>query len=250
MKKLLNTTDRVRLVLALSGDVINKLLGGDGSMDWFYRPWDVLNVTNSSYKTTIRRLLGAGEIIKTFNSNGEVVYRMSPKGETKYYRDYPLAKLKSQGWDGIWRMVIYDLPCKWNYKRHKLRDKLVELGFGGYQRSVYVTPLDVLGELKDYINDNGLEDSVVVFEGNRIFGENIKNLSEKLWGLEDINFGYLELERKIKQCEAEGKIKMKYSEIWEDFTALVLKDPFLPDIFLPDIWAGERVKKMVLSQRH
>lgn len=246
----MTASDRIRLSLALGGDAINKLLGGDGTMDWYYRPWKVLDVTDKAYRTTLHRMLGAGEITKTINTKGEVIYRMAAKGEIKHYRDYPLARLRVKPWDGVWRMVIYDLPCQLNYKRNQLRDKLVELGFGCYQKSVYVTPLDIMGELKDYLAENSLAESVVIFEGNRIFGEDIKKLANKLWSLDDINFNYLELERKIVQIEKEGSLRKEHHQLWTDFTTVVLGDPFLPEQFLPSNWAGERVKaKMVGKYR-
>lgn len=247
MKKLLNASDRIRLGLVLAGDFISELYGANGSTNWYYRPWEILNIKNHTYQMTLYRQLRAGEIIKSVNSKGAVVYRMSPIGESKFFRDYPLAKLRNQPWDKKWRMVIYDLPCRLNHKRNLLRSKLIELGFGYYQKSVYVTPLDVLGELSEYIQDHGFTDSVVVFEGNRIFGEDVKRLSERLWSLNNINEEYLELEEKLNFLKSTGRDKKVYTQLWDDFTNIVLKDPFLPNEFLPDNWVGERVKVKMLT---
>lgn len=248
MKKLLTTTDKIKIALTWGGEIANHLLGANGSLDWYYRPWSIFNVSRSAFQTAISRQISTGEIIKIIDPNKGVVYRMSPKGEMNIYRDYPLAKLAKQPWDGLWRMVIYDLPVKLNYKRDRLRSKLVELGFGCYQKSVYVTPLDVLAELKEYAENQGLIDSVVVFEGSRIFGEKTRILADRLWNLALINEEYFELGVKLDLFVRNGKPKERYKEIWDDFTKIILKDPLLPDDFLPNNWVGEKIKARMFGK--
>ena len=249
MKKLLTTNDKIRIVLTLGEGIMDHLWGADGSMDWYYRPWSIINVSRSAFRTAIFRQINTGEITKIIDPKKGAVYRMSPKGQSRFYRNYPLARLRNEPWDGKWRMVIYDLPCKQNNKRNYLRKKLIELGFGCYQKSVYVTPLDVLAELQEYIENHHLTELVVVFEGNRIFGEDIKMLAERLWNLGEINEKYFELEGKLKSCELRGKLKDEYGQLWDEFSNLLLKDPFLPADFLPDNWVGERVKARMLAGR-
>lgn len=51
-------------------------------------------------------------------------------------------KLNKGRWDGIWRVVIFDIPEKKKIARDFLRAKLKELGFFKLQKSVLVTPWD------------------------------------------------------------------------------------------------------------
>lgn len=43
-------------------------------------------------------------------------------------------------WDKRWRFVLFDIPEKKRVGRNALREKLVELGFKEWQRSVFVYP--------------------------------------------------------------------------------------------------------------
>ena len=51
-------------------------------------------------------------------------------------------KLNHGQWDGIWRVVIFDIPETKKVARDFLREKLSELGFFKLQKSVLVTPWD------------------------------------------------------------------------------------------------------------
>jgi phenylacetic acid degradation operon negative regulatory protein len=46
-----------------------------------------------------------------------------------------------QKWDGIWRVLIFDIPELTRAVRNLFRGKIQELGFYTLQKSVYVTPL-------------------------------------------------------------------------------------------------------------
>ena len=43
-------------------------------------------------------------------------------------------------WEGLWHIVIFDIPEKYKLARLSLRDKLLNLGFLQYQNSVYIYP--------------------------------------------------------------------------------------------------------------
>lgn len=247
MKKILTAQDRIRIALSLGGEFLSQLYGGDGSMNWYYRPWNVLNINNDTYRKALKRLMFTGEINKITDPKKGVLYQMSASGKSKFYRNFPLTKLRESPWDGQWRIVIYDLPVKMNYKRDRLRVKLLELGFGCYQKSVYVTPLDVIAELKEYLDSQELTDLIVIFEASRTFGEGTKLLAERLWSLNSLNKEYFVFEDRLKIFTSKGRPKCEYGELWKEFSTILLKDPFVPNEFLPDNWVGDRVKAEMLA---
>jgi len=53
-------------------------------------------------------------------------------------------------WDGLWRIVIFDVPEKKKKAREALRSKLKELGFRELQKSVLVYPYECENEV-DFI---------------------------------------------------------------------------------------------------
>lgn len=50
-------------------------------------------------------------------------------------------------WDGLWHIVIFDIPEKYKWARLSLRDKLLDLGFFQYQKSVYIYPYSCADEI-------------------------------------------------------------------------------------------------------
>ena len=60
---------------------------------------------------------------------------------------------KPKKWDGMWRLVIFDIPQLRNVQRNAFRGKLIELGFMPLQKSIWICPYqckDEIGLLRDF----------------------------------------------------------------------------------------------------
>lgn len=55
---------------------------------------------------------------------------------------------KKKPWDGIWRMVAFDIPNKHKWARDGFRRKLVSLGFYQLQKSLFIIPFECEAELE------------------------------------------------------------------------------------------------------
>lgn len=55
---------------------------------------------------------------------------------------------KPKKWDGIWRIVTFDIPESEKRARNALRLKLKELGFYQLQKSVFIHPYPCLNEIQ------------------------------------------------------------------------------------------------------
>ena len=62
--------------------------------------------------------------------------------------------------DGRWQMVMYDIPSDKNKKRNSFRECLRELGYQMLQKSIMVSPYNVLEETKLLIKHFDFEDYV------------------------------------------------------------------------------------------
>ncbi|MBI4022615.1 hypothetical protein HY375_00380 [Candidatus Berkelbacteria bacterium] len=75
-------------------------------------------------------------------------------------------------WDGLWRMVIWDIPERKRDVRNRFRQKLTELGFVRIQGSIWVTPWPCESELQLLRSGYGLSsENVLYVEARRIEGE-------------------------------------------------------------------------------
>lgn len=110
---------------------------------------------------------------------------LGDKGEELIEELWPLLKFKGQKWDRKWRLVIFDLPEKRRHLRDRLRLLLLQIGFGKWQRSIYVTPFDVMSRVNAFLAEEGLEKMVVCLEAEQLGVADVKGFSEKVFMLKD-----------------------------------------------------------------
>lgn len=99
-------------------------------------------------------------------------FHLTPKGKLSILKYLHLEKLRSFKWDGHWRVIIFDLPEKLKKWREYMRNELRVLGFEPLQKSVYITPYPVTGELDQILKEWGLRKYFRYLTVNEIDGEN------------------------------------------------------------------------------
>lgn len=86
---------------------------------------------------------------------GQLYISLTEKGRKRagIYQINSLTLNKPKRWDGLWRIVIFDIKEKQRIKREALRGLLKRLEFYPLQRSVWVSPYECRDEvqlLKDF----------------------------------------------------------------------------------------------------
>lgn len=244
MKKLLRTRDRVLTVLAFFGDV---MIEGYVRSHGFGRKrslFEALTVKNATLRRSVNSLLKTGEIERVIGKSGEVYIKLTSQGESKFKRYFPLSKLSSETWDRRWRIVIFDIEEKEKIKRNFLRRKLLSLSFGRLQESVYITPLDILVDLKEFLKEKGLFGEVLVFEARELFGFDPKTVANYVWKLEKLNRSYEEI---VSEAGSPPSGKAQKVKLRERLFELFASDPMLPKDLLPDNWLGFRARELVFG---
>ncbi|MBI2022127.1 hypothetical protein HYS93_04615 [Candidatus Daviesbacteria bacterium] len=104
-----------------------------------YRPFRI--------NQTMRRL-EKQQLISLSEYGDQVKIELTDKGR-KRILSYKLGEmsLKKTKWDGIWRIVIFDIPEHKKVAREFLRKKMKEFGFYPLQKSVLVTPWECKDEV-------------------------------------------------------------------------------------------------------
>jgi len=104
------------------------------------RAWRGINRSELAYALRdfrYRRLVDYRE-----QNDGSIKIELSELGRRRVLRfkveEMTLSKAKK--WDGRWRVVFFDVPEKKRKGRDALRQKLRELGFHEWQKSVFVYP--------------------------------------------------------------------------------------------------------------
>lgn len=138
-------------------------------------------------------------------------------------------------WDGLWRLVIFDLPAQNKNDRIKLTDKLSELGFRKIQKSTYLSPYPLVNIVSRFANDLGIRQYLNFFEVSNLYDQD--KILEK-WQIETINSFYQKfLKRAIVSKSPEWPLKAKILE--REFAQIYYLDPHLPTKLLPQDWLGQ-----------
>lgn len=245
MGKLLRFQDRIILSLAFLGDsALDFVKSSERARRhrWvFYStllPWE-----ERTFSRSCGVLLQSKEIKKEIR-NGEPYIVLSSGGRENYERRFPLLKLCNRKWNGEWCVVSYDVPEKNSYTRDSLREKLKSLGFGLWQRSVYISPYSILrSDLLEFVRLNNLEDFVSVTVAKDLSGGNEKKLARDVFKLESLGEQYDDLLYELRDAKSE-EIRFLYDKY---LNLLTDKDPLLPKELLPENWPGFQVVSKLQS---
>ena len=225
MAKLLRIGDYVLLTAALIGDTLTEIHNVGEVMPWIMKTrygFVPPNYRKTNYLSAISRSISVGDIKRKTDSQGKTYLELTSIGQTKYKRRFPVFSNNNLKWDGNFMVVIFDIPEKERKNRVVLRRKLIELGFGMLQKSVFISPYHFEEDLREFLEINNLGDTVFVLTAKKLLGGNTKELIEKTWHLDEIKKKY----EKILNCiESESSRK----KIWEDYLAVLRIDPMVPE---------------------
>ena len=87
--------------------------------------------------------------------------------------EYDSLTIKRLDWDGKWRILVFDIPEDERNKRTIFRNKLKDLGFYNFQRSVFLTPFPCEKEIEIIKQFLKIEASVHLVTADRFPGDKI-----------------------------------------------------------------------------
>jgi len=240
---LLRVQDRILLGLAFLEDLFEDLADAGGLMSFSYK--QVYGFVPRRYRKrnfykSVSYALKTKRIEKIVKKD-EVYLRLTGQGKRKLVRDFPLVRFQNSHWDGFWRVLPYDIKEIKRYQRDRLRNKLRELDFKQFQKSVYLSPHPFEKEMSDFLETLKLEGKVSILLCQKIQGIDNKQLARKLWRLDQLNQKYKELIENLKKSPNEKDLK----EIKAQYLELNSKDPFFPQELLPQHWWREEGRRML-----
>jgi len=196
----------------------------------------------ASVRSTLSRMEELGEIDK-FEKKGELVYKPTKRGiKNIIIANLYRAPVEKKKWDGWWRLLIFDVPESLRRLRNLYRRRLKDLGFGQLQQSVWLSPNDLLDRAERLAKRMGLLDYIYILKTKDIGIGDLRLFAKDIWELEKINKEYQNF---IKEADVSltkfknkklplGKLKI----LEQDYQEILLKDPLLPEDFLPLDWQG------------
>lgn len=107
-------------------------------------------IKEQKFRQTVYRLSKSGLISVGEDAEGKVTLRLEKKGKEKVVKlNLDNLKLKKpEKWDGLWRIVIFDVPDNKKTARNYFREMLGMLGFSEIQKSIYAHPFPCEEEIE------------------------------------------------------------------------------------------------------
>lgn len=249
MGKKLRVRDKFLLGLALSADYVlpAMLRAARGLPPQKLYSWGGPGRKRQTFYNDAWRLLKTGEIEKIIHK-GKPILRLTSKGKKSLKRDFSLWTMQKKKWDEKWRIVIFDFPEKLRSKRNTLREKLINLGFGKLQRSVYISPHDYSQDLVQFLSARKLLGMAYVLTAKHEFMGDAQSLANRVWYLDELNEEYEKLYYQLEELMEKKRISLsKIKKIKEKFLNLLAEDPFLPKELFPPVWYAFEIKKLLVK---
>ena len=237
-----NTVDATLLLLFLSAEFGFGGKPGPGGVyrarDKAYEDWDVVNY--DSIKRALYQLKKRG-LIKTVGWGDKVTRQITKQGRKRLEAIVPSYDEK-RTWDGKLYLVTYDVPERQRDDRDLLRRYLKKIGCGRFQDSVWLTPYNPTGVLRDFVGDKNLSGAVVVScvgKDGDVGQEDIKDLVARVFQLDELNDRYADYLN-----EFDGGGETSKSQAVFGFLSILGDDPQLPFDLLPNKWVGDEAHNL------
>lgn len=176
---------------------------------------------------------------------GEPALILTKEGEEKVLKRFPLLKLASRLWRGWWLVVTFDIPEAELLSRKSIRRQLLNIGFGQWQKSVYVSPHDIADDLAKLLKNNRLEDKVVPMLAKRILSGNDWEFARHIFHIDEIEAEYQKIIDSLKPpLKPSPKHRDFLRRQFSRYIEILQRDPFLPRGLAPETGYGrERTLK-------
>lgn len=211
----------------------------DSFEGWAYRNGFHKQVTRLEQRKLIERAPGP---------LADRLFRLTVTGRLHALGGRDPEKRWARPWDGLWRMVLFDVPTTQNSRRERLRHYLRDRAFGYLQNSVWITP-DTLGEEKQILSGGTINvESLFLLEGKPCAGAADAEIVAGAWNFKDINRRYATHLKVLEawptgtsRDETSAKALLRWAAaeraVWLD---AVSADPLLPARLLPSDYLGQQ----------
>lgn len=175
--------------------------------------------------------------VKKERKNGTIYYELSSLGQQEIDRTLAYLRTHEITWDGVWRLVTFDIPEKERDLRDKFRRGLMSLNLRNLQGSIWVSGKDIRKEVKDLAEKVGVaSDRLNIFTAR---AESDRNIAAS-WDTEALHKDYKQFAKRVRSLLSNRRRALTSYEIKKiifDYSLLRRRDPNLPDSLLPPDWA-------------
>jgi len=208
---------------------------------------------NQKTKSTLQALIKKGSL--AVDESRKNTYSLTDVGFAEVGKEFPYFRFFKQDWDGVWRILSYEIPEKKRELRDRLRREVSSWGLGPWHRSFWVTPHPIISDLKNLVSGKEEQRYIQAFEASHEFGDR-EVLIEKVWGKIRLEKLYKDMFKEWHEILSRDIAKLdKFAMIVSSYTNIIRMDPGLPKELMGKTWIGyealdlfSEIKEILLSQ--
>jgi phenylacetic acid degradation operon negative regulatory protein len=154
----------------------------------------------------------------------------------------------SRKWNGIWYLLVYDIPEADRSYRNVLRQFLKQQRMGCFQKSVWITPYDIRPQYSDLEAAAALNIFACLFEARTVLGMPAEKVVRESWDFDrlyeiqqrfcDVYSENLEMLCGSVSLDVDLLMRLAAEEI-DAFRSAFVLDPLLPNALLPRSYKGK-----------
>ena len=214
--------------------------------------WHHSYSSQTAYRSAMTRLRKAGLAVHA-DPTGNLPHLRLTKAAIDslpiYHAPEPLWETP---WNGIWYMLIFDVPETERHYRDTLRGFLKRLRMGCLQKSVWITPRDIRPEYSDLQKAADIGAISYLLESRAVLHEDTIEIVENAWDfshLHELQMQYLNVfqDNLRRLCSLdqnrESVLQLLYLEA-EAYIQCMRRDPLLPHKLLPVTYLGRKVYEL------
>lgn len=193
---------------------------------------------NQKTRGTLSAMMKDGLIEKKDggDSGANKEYRLTEKGFYRLALEFPAIRFLKDEWDGVWRIISYEIPERKRHIRDRLRREMKGWGLGPWHRSFWMTAHPVVGPLRDMVYGKEEERYVQAFEATHMFGD-MDVLVEKVWNKSELEEQYKDLFKEWHTILSLDEDKnAKFKKVVYNYVKTLRDDPGLPKSLVGKKW--------------
>lgn len=214
--------------------------------------WNKTYPSQTAFYAAMSRLRKAGLAVRADETGKLPHLRLTPLGHDRLPVYHRPEVLWDSRWNGIWYVLIFDVPEKERGYRDTLRRYLKQLRMGCLQKSVWVTPRDIRPDYDDLETAAHVHAVSYLLESRTVLHRETSEIVENSWDfqkLQTLHERYLLVYQQnlehlhTETFTEESIIELLYAEA-EAFIQCMHSDPLLPNELLPQGYLGKNVYKL------
>jgi len=230
------------LILDLFGDYL-RYAGSEVRLADITELLAVFDIEAATVRVNLSRLRKEGWFT-TRRIGRETVYSLTPhmleilnEGRERIFRR------REEAWQGRWTMAIYQVPEAERAVREQLRKQLAWHGFGQLSPSTWLSPHDLISEVREIAAGSPLAKVDALWCGTGDLQED-RGLAARCWDLDQLGTDYRHfihtyaaLDNETANADKDGRTALiERMHVIGDFRRFPFRDPYLPRELQPDNW--------------